>query len=359
MEENLMKKSKGKTVDLLYTNKAELKKTKNVGKTGNNSKNGKKNKEKNKQSNNKETINLDNEIIIGLTPKKQEQEKKEKKQINKKKSGKKTKNVGENSSRSHKNSKITKKNSKQKKSKQTKKYKIIKWTTIISFLIIAIIMFMMSSIFNIKQIIVSNNNKISSEEIINLSKLQIETNMFKTSNRIINNNVKTNPYIENVKVLRKLNGTITLEIQERVPTYMLKFGNSYVYINNQGYMLEITEKPLELPTITGFETITEEIKEGNRLVINDLKKLEEVIKIIESAKSNSLEKMINNIDITNQGDYSLTIESENKVVRFGDITNANIKMLKIEEIIQQEKGVAGEIYFQDSEKTVFRETVNF
>jgi cell division protein FtsQ len=72
----------------------------------------------------------------------------------------------------------------------------------------------MSSIFNIKQIIVSNNNKISSDEIINLSGLKTEINMFKMSKRNISNNVKVNPYIENIKIKRSLKGVITLEVEE-------------------------------------------------------------------------------------------------------------------------------------------------
>jgi len=358
-----MKKSKGQTVDLLYTKKEETKKTKSVGATSSRMQKSRNNKKKKIQSNNSKTINLDNEIIIGLTPKKEEKKNKDKKQTSNKKSTKnsknKTKNVGATSSRPHKNSEIKKNKNTKKNLKTTKKNKIAKYVILIFLIVGAITMFMMSSVFNIKQIIVSNNSKISSEEIISLSGLTIETNMFKTSNNSINNSIKANPYIESVKVKRKLNGIVVLEIQERTPTYMLQFGNSYVYINNQGYMLELSETPLELPVITGIETSVEEIKEGNRLVVNDLQKLEDIIKIMESAKSNSISNMISGIDISDKANYKLTIASENKIVQFGDATNINIKLLKIEEIIQQEKGISGEIYFQDSEKTVFREMVSF
>ena len=67
-----MKKSKGQTVDLLYVNKnGAKKKTKNVGATSSRTKKKKNNAKKNQSSNN-EIINLDNEIIIGLTPKREE-----------------------------------------------------------------------------------------------------------------------------------------------------------------------------------------------------------------------------------------------------------------------------------------------
>ena len=59
-----MKKSKGQTVDLLYENK----KTKNKKST--------RKKNTSKKENDK-IINLDNEIIIGLTPKKEECKQKE------------------------------------------------------------------------------------------------------------------------------------------------------------------------------------------------------------------------------------------------------------------------------------------
>jgi len=354
----MKRKSKGQTIELLYTKPEETnKKTKNKKSKVNAKKTGATNSRPRK--NNNTTINLDNEIIIGLTPKKSENKKQENK----------TKKVGAASSRSKKSnganskkqSKSTKKVSsatgknKNKSKKNKIGLKIFKWTSLLVLIVATIVIFMMSSVFNIKEIVVSDNKKISSQETINLSGLTIGTNMFKTSNSSIRNAIKTNPYIENVKIKRSISGTVKLEIEERVPTYMLKFANAYVYINNQGYMLEITETPLELPIITGFVTPAESIKEGNRLVVEDLKKLEDVIKIIESSKNNSLANMITEVNIANSSNYILTIARESKTVQFGDMKNVNVKLLKIEALIEQEKGIAGEIYFQDSEKTVFKE----
>ena len=333
-----MKKSKGQTVDLLYENK----KTKNKKST--------RKKNTSKKENDK-IINLDNEIIIGLTPKKEEKTKAKKRNNNKnKKNNIKKKNANKKKLQQSKN--ITKD-----KPKKRMWLKFVKLLFVILILLTAIVIFMLSSIFNIKEIKVVNNNKISTEEIINLSTLKIDNNMLKTTNKTIRNNIKTNAYIENVKIKRSINGIVTLDIIERKPTYMLKFANAYVYINNQGYMLEMSETPLELPTITGFKTPSEQIKEGNRLEIEDLKKLEDVIKIMNSVSDKTFSGTITNIDIEDSTNYKLTLTSENKIVNFGDTTNINVKLLKIEEIIEKEKGKEGEIYFQNSEKTVFREKV--
>lgn len=334
-----MKKSKGQTIDSFYTTKKSKNKKRNS------------NKKKNENKDN-EIINLDNEIVIGMTIKEEP-----KKQTNKKSSKtkrKQTKKIETKNTTKKKNS-LNKNNKKTKK--KNIKLKIIKWIFLLILLITAIILFMLSSVFNINKITVTNNNKISEQEIISLSGLIKDENMFKISNKKIKDDIKQNPYIENVKVSRSITGTINLEVTERVATYMLKFANGYVYINNQGYMLEISQEPLELPIITGIKTPIEDIKAGNRLGVEDLKELENIIKIMEIAKTTSVGDIITEIDISDIENYKIIIPSENKTVDFGDLTNINIKMLKIEYIIEQEKGKEGEIYFQGTEKAVFREKV--
>ena len=321
---------------------------------------GKSTKKQNKNVK-QEKIDLSREIIIGLTPKKEEESK-----VNNNKKNKKNLNKNNNKkTKNNKNKKITKqkkqtakpKNKKQLNKKGKRNLAILKWTSLIILIILCIVLFLSSSIFNIKEIKVINNNKITEEEIIKLSALEKDVNMFKYSNSKILKGIKSNAYIEDVKIKRSLNGVITLDVIERVPSFMLKFANSYVYINNQGYMLELSETPLDLPMIIGFETANEELIEGNRLNVNDLEKLDDVIKIMNTANEIDFSKLITSIDITNKNNYILDISSENKTVQFGTATNINVKLLKIKEILEKESGTSGEIYFQDSERTIFKESV--
>lgn len=339
-----MKKSKGQTIDLLYTDKKVKKSKKDTAKR-------KKNSKKQTQNNNVRTT-LDNEIIIGLTPKQPETKKRTSNNKPQKKKDR-NKNKRKNSNN------ITKNKSKKPNTKKKKNLKIIKWITIIILFIVAVVLFMMSSLFNIKQIVVINNSKISSDEIITLSELKPGINMFKITNKKIRDKIKSNAYIDNVKIKRNLNGTVTLDVAERKATYMLKLDKTYVYINNQGYMLEISEKQLKVPLITGFSTTNEEIQVGNRLNIEDLNRLEDVIKIIESSKNSPLANIITGIDISNPSNYKLKIANEGKTVSFGEMVNINVKLQMVGTVIEAEKGKKGEIYFQDgSTKAIFREEVS-
>lgn len=329
-----MKKSKGQTVDLLYKSKEKPKKQ------------NKKTKNKKQKSDN-EVINLDNEIIIGMTLKEEPKKNKKKKEQPKTKIKKTKKNTN----------KVQKTKKRHKTKKKNIKLKIVKWIFLLALLATAIILFLLSSVFNITDIVVENNKKISEQEIVNLSGLVKNENMFKTTNKKIKEGIKQNPYIEDVVITRELSGKVKLKVIERTPTYMIKFANGYAYINNQGYILEISEEALHLPIITGFKTSSEEIKAGNRLEVDDLKELENVIKIMETAKNTSIADIITEIDISNSNNYKLVIASEGKTVQFGDLNNINVKILKIEYILEQEKGREGEIYFQNTEKAVFREKV--
>ena len=252
--------------------------------------------------------------------------------------------------------KITKKKSSSKKKRKKIRKILIIIMSIILFIGLTIVIFL-SDLFNIKQITVVNNSKITTEEIIKQSTLQVGNNMFKTLNIKIINALKTNPYIENVKVKKKLNGEVIIEVEERTCTYILQKENQFVYINNQGYILEISNNALQVPVIRGY--LTQDLTPGKRLDVKDLKKLDTVIQIIEIAKSNGIKDIITGIDITDEKNFILDIPSEGKSVQFGDDSNINIKILWIVDLINREKGIEGEIIVNvpDIKKVYFREKV--
>lgn len=176
----------------------------------------------------------------------------------------------------------------------------------------AFIYFMMSPLFNLTEIQVSNNEKISTDTIISLSNLTIGENIYKTSINKIKNNIKQNAYIESVEVKRKLPNKIIVNVKERKATYNLEYANSFIYINNQGYILDILENKLEAPIIDGYTTSGENIIVGNRLNAEDLEKLGTVLKIMESASVNDIGNLVTRINISDKQNYTIVLEGEKK-----------------------------------------------
>ena len=108
-------------------------------------------------------------------------------------------------------------------------------------------------------------------------------------------------------------------------------------------MLEITEQKIDRPIILGVSTGSDNIKSGNRLIEEDLLKLESVLKIMEAATSNEIERLITKIDISDKTNFVLYLDSEGKTVRLGDTTEISTKMLHIKKILEKEVGIEGEI----------------
>ena len=125
-------------------------------------------------------------------------------------------------------------------------------------------------------------------------------------------------------------------------------------------MLEITSQKAEMPAIVGISTPEEELHEGQRLISEDLVKLGEVLQIMESANANELVDLITKIDISNRQDYILTLEKEKKAIHLGDVSNLSTKMAYVKKILNDEKGVEGEILVNTdltNKGAVFREKV--
>lgn len=285
---------------------------------------------------------MDDEIVVGVNLK-------QKNTSNKEKSKKK------NSSKS-KNTKKTVKNPKEK----TKKVKLRKNAKIILYVflfIVVSILLINSPLFNVKKIEVEGNSKVSDEKVVNLSGVQLDSNIFKLNKLDIIEKIKENAYIEDADVSRKIPSTVILNVVEREPKYMLQFADSYVYINNQGYMLEISNDKIEIPILIGFTTDLSNIKPGNRINIEDLKKMDMVIKIYEATKSNDLGHLITKIDISDEKNYTIILESEGKKVYLGDCSDLNTRILYLKAILEKSPGKKGEVFLNvdlNSQNVYFR-----
>ena len=274
---------------------------------------------KKKEINEEEKIDLDTETVIGMT----------------KKNHKQNRNIEK---------KIIDKNER-KRLKRIKRIKrIVKWTAIILIIVGGTTFAMVSPMFNIQDIQVNNINRISADTIISLSGLSKGQNIFRFLTNNIEENIKQEPYVDSVEIKRVLPNKIEINVTERERNFSLEFLNGYAYINNQGYILEISNDKAGLPVLQGAVTPEEEIKAGNRLQKEDLEKLGTVIRIMDLCKANGLDSLITSIDMSDKNDYSIYMEQEKKTVYLGDESNLGDKILWVQPILEDNKGIEGEIY---------------
>ena len=283
-----------------------------------------------------DSFDLETETVIGMTNKNNKEKTNQKKKA------------------------MSKKQRELQKKKKRLKLVLSIFTCLILIAVTSIIAFV-SPIFNIKKIEVVDNKQISSEMVTSLSGLKIDTNIFKFFSKDIEKNIKENAYVESVSISRKLPSTVKISVKEREKKFNVQILNSYAYIDEQGNILEISQEKSDFPVITGVKTAEENITPGNRLEMEDLKKLEVVINILKLAKKDNFSDKITSIDISNENEYILSLEEEQKEIYLGNATNLKDRMIWVPEILEAEKGKAGKILvngdFNNKFRAYFREDV--
>ena len=280
-------------------------------------------------------MNNDDEIIINI----------DKKKPNKKIKKKKKKNTNKIS-----NIKTVKKNQARKKRRK------ILLPILVVF--IAIIILAMSGIFNVKEISVSGIDKLTENEVISLSGIQINENTFKLRLSKLEEKIKENPYVKTAKIKRKLPNKLQINIEERTIKYLIQIADSYLYIDSQGYILEISKEVKDVPILLGILTDLSNINPGDRLNKEDLIKINTLNKIIETAKNYEILDLIKRIDIADDTEYLLYLDDEGKTVYLGNENDLNTKIMWIKQISDNYKQSKGKIFVNmdlNEKKPYFRE----
>jgi len=239
--------------------------------------------------------------------------------------------------------------------------KFIKWTTLFFLIVGSIIFLFTTPIFNVSTIDVVGNKNVTTNEIISLSQIQIGENTFKNSKKDIIKNIKENAYIDKVIVKRYLPSKVEITVEERNVKFIVKLVEGYAYISSQGYILEISEEPKDVPMLEKIKTSAEEIIVGKRLNIEDLKRLQTVLKIVSVCEENEIYSFVTSIEIGNTNDYKIYMGGKQKVAYIGDASNLTTRILYVKKIMEEEEGKEGEIFvngdLNDGFKSFFRQNI--
>lgn len=264
--------------------------------------------------------------------------------------------------------------SKNKKKKTLRKIVRVLARIVVLVIVLAIIfsIVFLSGVFSVKSIEITidgvnqDGESLQISEVERLSGLIIGQNLFEISRGAIKQSIIQNRYVDSVEVTKHFNGTISINVEERKVKYLINYAGSYIYIDNKGNILELSSEKKDIPVILGASTDFTSLAVGSsenrvtRLNDDDLEKLDVVNNILEIAKSNDVDALISRVDITDDKNYIIYLDSEGKTVYLGDCSNLNTRILYMKSIIKQESGIQGEIFLNidlDSEYPYFRESV--
>jgi cell division protein FtsQ len=211
--------------------------------------------------------------------------------------------------------------------------KTFKYILLLLLLAFTAAFLMTSTLFNTKTINVTGNNRVSQQEIIRISGLNYQQNIFRINTKETMKNIFQSPYVEKIKIRRGLPNIINIDIIEREPIVLVPYVGSYLYVDSQGIVVEINAsiEGMKLPVIKGLKFNT--FKLGEEIKVENKLQLTSVIKLINEIKKAGLNQEISEINAEDILNLKFTTKSGIKV-NLGDDSNINTKIPLAKAILQ-------------------------
>lgn len=218
-----------------------------------------------------------------------------------------------------------------KRRKREKRRKRILNFILLLFIFILIYLFAFKTdFFTIKKIEIVGNKKLSKDTISKASIFLKGENIFKINKEHCQDSINNLSYIRDVKIRRKLPSTIIIEVEEREEVAVIPYIGAFVFIDEEGCILNIEEKKGEInfPQIFGLDLVNLEI--GDFLFNNgDEGKLD----FLKIGKDSKLLKQMKYINFSKKENTMIELNNGTKIA-FGPLDNVEYKLSFLSEILK-------------------------
>lgn len=182
-----------------------------------------------------------------------------------------------------------------KKIKMKKKVKITIYSFILLF-ILSIYTLLNSSLFELKEIDLIGNIVLTKDDIIKMSSIELEKNIFKYRLSKIENEIIKNPYIKEIDIKRKFPNKLVFKINEYSEDAIIETNNKYIIINSCGKILNEKKQPdSNVPIIKNIKL--EKYNLGDNIKLKDEYTQKRLLYLLECIDKNNLKKDLEFIEI--------------------------------------------------------------
>ena len=197
--------------------------------------------------------------------------------------------------------------------------------------------------FAIQQIAIKGNNKLSNQQILQLAEVKRGDNLFSKLGIVMKVKLKQNGYVEDAEINKIHPNKIEINITERKQQFQIKTeSEGYIYIDEQGHILEYSTQKLSIPVIIGMNITENDIQNLHRLQEKDLDKMENILQIREECRNIGISDKITQYQVSEE--YVISLENDGIAINLGDGSNLKNRMYYVNAILKQEAGNKGTIF---------------
>ncbi|MBR5543622.1 MAG: FtsQ-type POTRA domain-containing protein [Oscillospiraceae bacterium] len=187
----------------------------------------------------------------------------------------------------------------------------------------------------VAEIEVSGTTRYEASDIIKTSGIQTGDNMFMINKFDVAEKILDEyPYIEQIKIRRRLPDVFTFEITERKPAAYIMSGESRWLIDKNAYILQFVKKDEEInfPKITGAEVVTP--RAGIRLILKNETQLPVLCEVLSALDGTEISSSVKRIEIDKLYDINLIYGDRFRVV-MGDTSSLSKKVEMLRAVVAE------------------------
>ena len=209
------------------------------------------------------------------------------------------------------------------------------WSLFTFCIVIGAIVAAVTVFLKVADVQVSGSTRYSAEDIVKTSGIETGDNMFMINKfEVANAILEEYPYIEQIKIRRKLPDTFTFEITERIAVAYVEVSRTRWLIDSNGYILEMVAKGEEtkVPKVSGCEVVTP--RAGSELVLKQEEQLPVLKEVLATLRYTGMYRDINRIEIGKLYDINL-VYGNRFLVALGDTSSLSKKIEMLRAVIAE------------------------
>jgi cell division protein FtsQ len=213
----------------------------------------------------------------------------------------------------------------------------------------------MTFMFNIKEFEIIGSSKYTPAELEEATGVKLRDNLTRLEADEVRTKILSNLiWLEDVKVKKSFPNTLTLQVTESIPTYILTSDYGYYIVSQGNKLLEITPAPNnDLITIKGFNV--KNLNTGDIIQSDENLKDTTLEDIYSELTDNNILSEIKYIDLTDV--YNIKLNYQNRVeVRLGDFKDLGYKISYANVLLHENIGEdeTGALIMQGYNQAIFR-----
>lgn len=182
------------------------------------------------------------------------------------------------------------------------------WKLIAAVVIVAAMIAAITLFFRMDHIAVSGMVRYSEQDVLEASGLELGTNLYYINKYEVKERIFTQlPYVEEVRINRKLPDTMLIEIRECKAVAGIEFAGNVWLISEHGKLLEKAETvPAGCPLIAGGLLVSPEVSAQAAFVEEQSYRADVVLTLLREAEQRGMRGKIPRIDLSD--DTALTMD---------------------------------------------------